>query len=72
MIKGLYETQLYVENIERSIDFYSNVLGMQQCHFEPERRVAFFWIGNPKEAMKGRPELGVISYEDWLNCAETE
>ncbi len=53
MIKGLFETHVFVENLERSIDFYANVLGLQQCHLEPERRVAFFWIGKPKEAMLG-------------------
>ncbi len=53
MIKGLYETHLFVENLEKSIDFYSNVLGLEQCYFEAERRTAFFWIGKPKEAMLG-------------------
>ncbi|PQV48920.1 catechol 2,3-dioxygenase-like lactoylglutathione lyase family enzyme [Jejuia pallidilutea] len=53
MIKGLYETHLFVENLERSIEFYKNILGLEQCHFEEERRAAFFWIGEPKEAMLG-------------------
>ena len=53
MIKGLYETHLFVENLEKSIHFYSNVLGLEQCYFEAERRTAFFWIGKPKEAMLG-------------------
>ena len=53
MIKGLYETHLFVENLERSIDFYKNILGLEQCYFEKERRSAFFWIGKPKEAMLG-------------------
>lgn len=53
MIKGLYETHLFVENLERSIDFYKNALGLQQCYFEAERRAAFFWIGKPQEAMLG-------------------
>ena len=53
MIKGLYETHLFVENLETSIDFYKNVLKLNQCYFEEERRAAFFWIGNPKEAMLG-------------------
>ena len=53
MIKGLYETHLFVENLERSIDFYENVLGLQPCYFEAERRCSFFWIGKPKEAMLG-------------------
>uniref|UniRef100_UPI00404B9647 VOC family protein n=1 Tax=Flavobacterium sp. TaxID=239 RepID=UPI00404B9647 len=53
MIKGLYETHLFVENLENSIAFYTNVLKLQMCHFEAERRVAFFWIGEPKSAMLG-------------------
>ncbi len=53
MIKGLYETHLFVENLETSIDFYKNVLGLEQCYFEADRRTAFFWIGKPKEAMLG-------------------
>ncbi|RBQ05295.1 VOC family protein [Pedobacter miscanthi] len=53
MIKGLFETHIYVEDLERSIDFYSNVLGLAQCHYEEGRRIAFFWIGKPQEAMLG-------------------
>ena len=53
MIKGLYETHLYVENLERSIDFYTKVLGLKQCRFEDERRTAFFWIGKDKQVMLG-------------------
>jgi catechol 2,3-dioxygenase-like lactoylglutathione lyase family enzyme len=53
MIKGLYETHLFVENLEKSIDFYANVLGLELCHFEAERRIAFLWIGKPKDAMLG-------------------
>lgn len=53
MIKGLYETHLFVENLERSIDFYENTLGLTNAGYNEERRVAFFWIGKPKEAMLG-------------------
>lgn len=53
MIQGLYETHLYVENLERSIDFYQNAMGLTLCHYEEGRRVAFFWVGKPKEAMLG-------------------
>src|SRR6476659_9199587 len=53
MIKGLYETHLFVENLENSIDFYKNVFGIEQCYFEEDRRMAFFWIGKPKEAILG-------------------
>ena len=53
MIKGLYETHLYVENLENSIEFYTKVLGLKQCRFGEERRTAFFWIGKDKQAMLG-------------------
>lgn len=53
MITGLYETHLFVENLKTSIDFYKNVLQLEQCHYEAERRAAFFWIGEPKGAMLG-------------------
>jgi catechol 2,3-dioxygenase-like lactoylglutathione lyase family enzyme len=53
MIKGLFETHLYVENLERSIDFYTNILKLELCYNEEERRAAFFWIGLPKQSMLG-------------------
>ena len=53
MIKGLFETHLYVENLERSINFYGNTLGLKQCYYEEDRRAAFFWIGEEKQSMLG-------------------
>ncbi|MCW3464833.1 VOC family protein [Chitinophaga nivalis] len=53
MIKGLYETHLYVEDLQRSINFYRHVLGLQLCRFEAGRRAAFLWIGQPQAAMLG-------------------
>ncbi|NAS11469.1 VOC family protein [Poritiphilus flavus] len=53
MIKGLYETHLYVEDLERSVKFYTDKMELQQCHYEAERRAAFFWIGKPKQFMLG-------------------
>jgi catechol 2,3-dioxygenase-like lactoylglutathione lyase family enzyme len=53
MIKGLYETHLFVENLERSMEFYGNTLELKQCRFNDERRTAFFWIGEDKQFMLG-------------------
>jgi len=53
MIKGLYETHLFVENLERSIDFYTNKMELKQCRFNNQRRTAFFWIGEDKKFMLG-------------------
>lgn len=57
MIKGLFETHLYVEDLERSIQFYGEVIGLRQCHYD-ERRAAFFWIGEEdKKQMLGIWEM---------------
>ncbi|MEO1513946.1 MAG: VOC family protein [Bacteroidota bacterium] len=53
MIEGLYETHLFVEDINRSIQFYGQTMGLEQCYYEEERRAAFFWIGKPKQQMLG-------------------
>jgi lactoylglutathione lyase len=53
MIKGLFETHLFVEDLTRAIDFYKNILGLEQCYFDADRKASFFWIGKPKEAMLG-------------------
>ncbi|MEM8999450.1 MAG: VOC family protein [Bacteroidota bacterium] len=53
MIKGLYETHLFVEQLERSIEFYGKTLELKQCRYEAERKAAFFWIGKDKQAMLG-------------------
>jgi predicted enzyme related to lactoylglutathione lyase len=53
MIKGIYETHLHVENLERSVDFYKNVLGLEQCSYPNERRIAFFGLVNQKSICWG-------------------
>ncbi|WP_296378145.1 VOC family protein [Winogradskyella sp.] len=52
-IKGLYETHLFVENLQRSVDFYKDTLGLKLCRFSKERKIAFFWIGEDKQFMLG-------------------
>lgn len=53
MISGLFETHINVTNLERSMAFYEQVLGLQLGLFEAERRVAFYWLGGWGEAMLG-------------------
>jgi lactoylglutathione lyase len=53
MIKGLYETHLEVSDLAASIDFYQDILGLELASVEENRRIAFFWIGQPKEFMLG-------------------
>lgn len=52
-IKGLFETHLFVENLERSAGFYSNTMDLDICFMQKERRAAFFCIGPPKNTCWG-------------------
>ena len=52
-ISGLWETHITVSDLDRSIRFYRDVVGLTLAHSVPERHVAFFWIGQPRQAMLG-------------------
>ena len=52
-IQGLWETHLTVRDLDRSITFYRDVVGLTLAHRVPERHAAFFWIGPPRHAMLG-------------------
>ena len=53
MITGLYETHLEVSDLEKAIVFYRDTLGLELAHVEEKRRIAFCWIGQPKQYMLG-------------------
>ncbi len=53
IIQGLFETHIKVRNLEQAIQFYQNVLGLTLGHVESTRRIAFFWVGAPGQAMLG-------------------
>jgi lactoylglutathione lyase len=55
---GLFETHLTVRDLDRSIGFYRDVVGLPLALEVPERGAAFFWIGGPGEAMLGLWSLG--------------
>src|SRR5260370_42414998 len=44
-IDGLYEAHLTVADLDRSIAFYRDVVGLELAHRIAQRHVAFFWIG---------------------------
>jgi len=52
-IQSLFEAHLTVTDLQRSIAFYRDVVGLQLAHVVPERHVAFFWIGPRGTAMLG-------------------
>ncbi|MEM7346780.1 MAG: VOC family protein [Chloroflexota bacterium] len=53
MITGLFETHINVTNLEQSMRFYGETLGLEFARKEEARRVAFYWLGERGEAMLG-------------------
>jgi catechol 2,3-dioxygenase-like lactoylglutathione lyase family enzyme len=52
-VSGLYESHLTVANLDRSIAFYRDVVGLELAHIVPSRNAAFFWIGGRERSMLG-------------------
>ena len=50
---SLFEAHLNVGELDRSIAFYSEVLGLELAHVNRERNTAFFWIGERGRSMLG-------------------
>ena len=57
-VAGLFETHLTVADLSRSVAFYRDVVGLPLALELPDRGAAFFWIGEPGEAMLGLWSLG--------------
>jgi lactoylglutathione lyase len=64
---GLFETHLRVKNLERSAEFYEQILGLELGMKEQERRVAFYWIGG-----QGKTMLGLWENPPWVSEGNTE
>ena len=57
-IRDLFESHLTVINLERSMAFYGQTLGLELAQVFSERRVAFYWIGGRGKSMLGLWEVG--------------
>jgi lactoylglutathione lyase len=57
-IRGLFEGHLTVSDLTVSMAFYGETLGLKLAGIFPERKVAFYWIGQPGESMLGVWETG--------------
>jgi len=54
IVHSLFEAHLTVSNLNTSIAFYRDVVGLELAHTVPDRQAAFFWIGQ-----RGRTMLGL-------------
>jgi lactoylglutathione lyase len=57
-VTGLFEAHLTVADLDRSVAFYRDIVGLPVALEVPERGAAFLWIGGPGEAMLGLWSLG--------------
>jgi lactoylglutathione lyase len=53
LAQDLFETHLTVSDMDRSVKFYRDVVGLQPAHVPPGGQAAFFWIGAAGNAMLG-------------------
>jgi len=52
-VRGLYETHLMVSDLDRSLAFYRDVVGLPVALEVPERAAAFLWIPDSRRSMLG-------------------
>jgi lactoylglutathione lyase len=57
-LRDLFETHLTVADLQRSMTFFGEVLGLELAQVFSERRVAFYWIGGRGNSMIGLWEVG--------------
>jgi len=57
-VTGLFETHLTVSDLDRSVTFYRDIVGLPLARSVPDRGAAFFWIGGSGEAMLGLWSIG--------------
>ena len=52
-VDRLFETHLVVADLDASIAFYRDRLGLELAHVVPARQAAFFWVGSRGTTMLG-------------------
>jgi lactoylglutathione lyase len=59
-VLGLFEAHLTVSDLQRSISFYHDIVGLQLALYTSNRNAAFFWVGDSKRSMLGLWLLGTM------------
>ena len=57
-VDRLFEAHLNVGDLDASIGFYRDRLGLELAHVAPARRAAFFWVGARGNSMLGLWQAG--------------
>ena len=59
-IRNLFEGHLMVSDLQRSMTFFGDALGLELAQVFPERKAAFYWIGGRGQSMLGLWEVGTV------------
>jgi len=59
-IKRLFEAHIIVRDLQRSVSFYRDFLGLEVGIEQPERPAAFLWVGG-----RGKSMLGIFTLGSW-------
>jgi lactoylglutathione lyase len=57
-VRDLFESHLNVGDLQRSMNFFGQTLGLELAEVIWKRRVAFYWIGGRGNSMLGLWESG--------------
>src|SRR6266852_1207355 len=57
-VRALFESHLTVTDLQRSMSFFGQTLGLELAEVFWERRVALYWIGGRGTSMLGLWEVG--------------
>jgi lactoylglutathione lyase len=68
-IRELFESHLTVSDLQRSMEFYGGVLGLEIAEVFPESKAAFYWIGGRGTSMLGLWEVGTAPQRLSLHIA---
>ena len=57
-VRRLFESHLTVSDLQRSVTFYRDLVGLPLALELPEREAAFFWVGEAGDSLLGLWSLG--------------
>ena len=57
-VRALFESSLNVADLQRSMSFFGQTLGLELAEVSWKRWVAFYWIGGQGNSMLGLWEVG--------------
>ena len=68
-VRDLFESHLNVVDLQRSMSFFGQTLGLELAEVFWKRRVAFYWIGGQGNSMLGLWEVGTSPQKLSLHVA---